>query len=127
MTATAHAAVVVTAIVASIPTIITEAATLSPAAETVPQRATRSDCAASGAAGRQVHSDSGVLKASNRRPVRAAAGWPAASLQLAATSSSSSSRTMSTGATERDRTQALPRTYYMVCVNALLAWVCVLT
>ena len=62
-TATAHAAVVVTAIVASIPTIITEAATLLPAAETVPQRAARSDCcAASGAASRQVHSDSGVLR-----------------------------------------------------------------
>ena len=62
MTATAHAAVVAAAIVASIPTIITEAAALLLAAETVPQQAARSDCTASGAAGRQVHNDSGVLK-----------------------------------------------------------------
>ena len=105
---TAHAAVVVAAIVASIPTIITEAAALRPAAvaSTAQLAATVQPVA------QRVSRCTVTAACSGRRPVRAAAAWPAASLQLAATSSSSSSRTMSTGAKERARTQALSRTCY---------------
>ena len=127
MTATAHAAVVVTAIVASIPTIITEAATLLPAAETVPQRAASSDCAASGAAGGQVHSDSGVLRPPAGPCCSGLAGGFFAAGSNLLEFIFENYVDGCDGASSNPSAAMHMHVLRMVCVNALLAWVCVLT